>query len=521
MREAAVATASNRHRVVRRSRAPGRGERQPAQPGRGRARPRRIWPAWRSTRGRAGPPGRTNTRVDRAAAAKVGTAAKMGNLVRMYRSPVYKWMSLRARDFGWYSYRNEPWHWEYNPPGLKARFEGATRGELEQEGRPEAEYEEESETSSPSLRTFTAKALGVKVAVYVTQAARSSSQVEMMLFAHGLDLCKPVIKDRPATFITERPFKLGELVEATGRPIVLVVPFLDWERLDANRMAFGRKWHRLAQPATFNQVAAEALEQARAITGSAAPPTVQRLILAGHSRAYGFFDALAHEHASPHMRTGALSQPTHVWALDTTYSAPIADWRAWLRSREDLQATVVFRHGKYRTKASTVVRELATGIRGREFAKLAAASNGRLTVIPVAAGKVAHCAIPATYLPDLLAALPALNTSSEYETDAMAESFGEDEDYAGVVTEAEAETETDIAGLAGEGERLTYDEALAWLDVEALTDDGAAETEEEAKVETEQTEEEEEAEAEEATEEEGEHEEQEEDEGGDEAEAGA
>ena len=70
----------------------------------------------------------------------------------------------------------------------------------------------------------------------------------MMVFAHGLDLCKPVIKDRPATFITERPFKLGELVEATGRPIVLVVPFLDWERLDANRMAFGRKWHRLAQP---------------------------------------------------------------------------------------------------------------------------------------------------------------------------------------------------------------------------------------------------------------------------------
>ena len=78
---------------------------------------------------------KTNTRVDRATAAKAGTAAKMGNLVRMYRSPVYKWMSLRAREFGWFPYRNEPWHWEYNPPGLKERFEGATRGELKQESR--------------------------------------------------------------------------------------------------------------------------------------------------------------------------------------------------------------------------------------------------------------------------------------------------------------------------------------------------------------------------------------------------
>lgn len=52
------------------------------------------------------------------------TAEKMAKLVRMYRSPVYKWMMLRGKAFGWYPYRREPWHWEYNPPGLKARFEG-------------------------------------------------------------------------------------------------------------------------------------------------------------------------------------------------------------------------------------------------------------------------------------------------------------------------------------------------------------------------------------------------------------
>jgi len=398
-----------------------------------------------------------NTRVDRATAAKAGTSAKMGNLVRMYRSPVYKWLFLRAREFGWYPYRNEPWHWEYNPPGLKARFEGATRGELEQEAGLEAsayteapQYEDEYEDEaapSPFLRTFTAKALGVKVAVYVTQAARTAREVEMLVYAHGLDLCKPVLRNRPATFISEAPFKLGALVEASGRPIVLVVPFLDWERLAANAMAYGRKWHRIAQPETFNRVAAEAMDQVRAITNHM--PTLQRLILSGHSRAYGFFDALAHEHASPHMRSGALSCPTHVWALDTTYSAPIADWRAWLRSREDLQATVVFRQGRSQAKGSTVVKELATGIRGREFAKLAAASNGRLTVMPVAANKVSHCAIPATYLPRLLAALPALTRSQE--------DFDAGESYEALAEQDLAELETEAAASEYEDEAVAED----------------------------------------------------------------
>ncbi len=36
------------------------------------------------------------------AEANTRTAEKMANLVRMYRSPVYKWMALRGREFGWY-----------------------------------------------------------------------------------------------------------------------------------------------------------------------------------------------------------------------------------------------------------------------------------------------------------------------------------------------------------------------------------------------------------------------------------
>src|SRR5262249_18469545 len=44
------------------------------------------------------------------------------NLVDMYKSPVHKWMFLRGEAHGWFPYRREPWHWEYNPPGFRDRL---------------------------------------------------------------------------------------------------------------------------------------------------------------------------------------------------------------------------------------------------------------------------------------------------------------------------------------------------------------------------------------------------------------
>ena len=46
----------------------------------------------------------------------------MSEVVRMRQSPVHKWLFLRGAAFGWYPYQNEPWHWEYNPPGFRAIF---------------------------------------------------------------------------------------------------------------------------------------------------------------------------------------------------------------------------------------------------------------------------------------------------------------------------------------------------------------------------------------------------------------
>ena len=33
----------------------------------------------------------------------------------MLESPVYKWLSAHASEYGFYPYSQEPWHWEYNP----------------------------------------------------------------------------------------------------------------------------------------------------------------------------------------------------------------------------------------------------------------------------------------------------------------------------------------------------------------------------------------------------------------------
>jgi uncharacterized protein YcbK (DUF882 family) len=46
----------------------------------------------------------------------------MAEVVRMRESPVHKWLHLRGHQFGWFPYQNEPWHWEYNPPGFRDIF---------------------------------------------------------------------------------------------------------------------------------------------------------------------------------------------------------------------------------------------------------------------------------------------------------------------------------------------------------------------------------------------------------------
>jgi hypothetical protein len=50
------------------------------------------------------------------------TTRPMRNVVDMRQSPAHKFLFVRGARYGFYPYQNEPWHWEYNPPGFRELF---------------------------------------------------------------------------------------------------------------------------------------------------------------------------------------------------------------------------------------------------------------------------------------------------------------------------------------------------------------------------------------------------------------
>jgi D-alanyl-D-alanine dipeptidase len=64
------------------------------------------------------------------------TSTRMDNLVKMYRAPAYKWMAEHAAEHGWYPFRNEPWHWEYNPEGFRNKFFAEADDSIRPPGSP-------------------------------------------------------------------------------------------------------------------------------------------------------------------------------------------------------------------------------------------------------------------------------------------------------------------------------------------------------------------------------------------------
>jgi LAS superfamily LD-carboxypeptidase LdcB len=137
--------------------------------------------------------------------ASTRTQEKMANLVRMYRSPVYKWMALRGREFGWYPYRREPWHWEYNPPGFKRRFErGGSSSTREMESSPygevglERELEYEAKTSRRGGSTVIDKVpllrrhagIGPDLILTWNDLSTQSNAVDVVVHLHGYSLSR-------------------------------------------------------------------------------------------------------------------------------------------------------------------------------------------------------------------------------------------------------------------------------------------------------------------------------------------
>jgi hypothetical protein len=238
------------------------------------------------------------------------------------------------------------------------------------------------------LWTFTAGTLPLPVAVFCPAAALSSGQVDVLLFVHGLlNACRSRPRHLPAEFITDPPFAFGPLVQASGRPVVLAVPLLDWANPGGER-AFGKggeRWHALARPDHLNQLVGEVLAELGRVEGGTAP-ALRELIIAGHSRAYDFLEPLAYSRHDPAMQEGALARLSQVWAFDTPYAGQVRRWTDWLTVNPHLQVHLFYRPG----------RPSPTNTIGEEF------YQRRGPQLDVTRVSEAHCAVPATRLPALL-----------------------------------------------------------------------------------------------------------------------
>ena len=293
--------------------------------------------------------------------------------------------------------------------GMDAKLDAATRRALTDAlARRAPKPSSKSPYLGGKLWTFESKTLPTRVAVFCPQAGLSKQEVEVLVYAHGLLTGCPRPKSIPEGMITDAPFKLGGIATASGRPIVLVVPYLDWAN-PGGESAFGkarRRWHALGKPANLNSLVAEVLAELGRVQ-SIATPSLLNLAIAGHSRAYDFLEPLAHSHADPQMQQGALARLSQVWAFDTTYAGDVSMWKSWLDTNPDLQVSVFYRKD-YRKGRDT-------GTVGDKFYRQ---RSSRLKVRVATEG---HCAVPAERLPALLN--PPVSAADQ-ETEAP---WGEDE----------------------------------------------------------------------------------------------
>jgi hypothetical protein len=64
------------------------------------------------------PPGRSPHHTGRAIDFYLGITNDSANIPSLRRTPAYRWLVCNAGRFGFTPYSVEPWHWEFNPPGL-------------------------------------------------------------------------------------------------------------------------------------------------------------------------------------------------------------------------------------------------------------------------------------------------------------------------------------------------------------------------------------------------------------------
>ena len=232
----------------------------------------------------------------------------------------------------------------------------------------------------------------MRFAVYVPAKGASQRSVDVVVYVHGRpETCKPIAKD-PEDLIKKAPFSLGSAFDKAGSDAVLVVPLLDdWTRSGV-----------LGDPSKLERIVVEAL---KTIGGSGKPPSVNRLILSGHSGAYRFLDAVAKKFGATEMKRDPLAKISEIWGFDTSYSCPSDDWKKWLKAWKGLTLRLFYIGESDKTSAC-----------GKAFGRLSLDPDiGRQVVVTPVDDD--HCKMVAKRLPDLLGPLKPSGSNPEFEVE--------------------------------------------------------------------------------------------------------
>jgi hypothetical protein len=222
------------------------------------------------------------------------------------------------------------------------------------------------------------------------------------VFFHGLDRCDNFIPDPKNT---SKKFGLDAQIDGSGRKVALAVPFVHWiPVVDSNL----RKW--TADDLNKFKWSAENLnkfvEEVRDEIGrqSGVKPTVSRLIIAGHSKAYAILTPLAREFHQDALATkeGALAKLKEVWALDSTYGPVHASaLDSWARTLPNSRFIAVLNKGSDTIKSwnmfypFSILRDGTVHYKGKK-------PPTNLKMVPVSE---VHCKIPAQYIRTLLSGM--------------------------------------------------------------------------------------------------------------------
>jgi hypothetical protein len=149
--------------------------------------------------------------------------------------------------------------------------------------------------------------------IFVPSKLRNQPKIDLLLFFHGLDTCKPKHHFDPDLVVQN--FRLDDQVAKAGRPAALVVPIVFWNKEDRRSGIIRAAW----SAAYLNAFVEEVLDEIG--KSSLMRPSLGRLILAGHSAAYDILTPLAEQFdcGVSETKKGALAKLDKVLAMDTTY----------------------------------------------------------------------------------------------------------------------------------------------------------------------------------------------------------